>query len=68
MKTRTKSAIIFILFLVLIIPILSYGAKVAGTVIAKQGEVKVLHQGETEWKDILLRSKVYEKDHEQDIG
>ena len=62
MKTRTKSAIIFILFLVLIIPILSYGAKVAGTVIAKQGEVKVLHQGETEWKDILLRSKVYEKD------
>ena len=62
MATRAKNAIIFILFLMLIIPTLSYGAKVAGTVIAKQGEARVLHQGETEWKDLLLRSKVYEKD------
>ena len=56
MKIKTKSIIILILCVGLVIPTLSYAAKVAGTVIAKQGEVKVLHQGETEWKDILSES------------
>jgi len=62
MRIKTKRAIIFFLFLGLAIPTLAYSAKVAGTVISKQGQAQVLHEGEREWKDLLLRSKVYEKD------
>ncbi|OGL49425.1 MAG: hypothetical protein A3H37_07040 [Candidatus Schekmanbacteria bacterium RIFCSPLOWO2_02_FULL_38_14] len=61
MRTKTKIAIMLVLFLVAVSP-LSYAAKVAGTVISKQGKVFVLHEGENEWKEILLRGKVYEKD------